>query len=67
MKTLMLYLTLNCPDTRIVNMSKLKWVKEDDVQLQFTKTQCIKFYPRSPCLKTFIKRGFQNYWAICSK
>jgi len=58
-------LLITCPDTKVVNTSKLEWTVRDTENLNIAKTRCRKIYQNSPCLKLFNKRSHLNYWAIC--
>jgi hypothetical protein len=54
----------NCPPTKIVNHTS-EWNDVDQKSLKSASERCVIKYPDSPCLKTFVKREEQVYWAIC--
>lgn len=53
-----------CPKTEIVAKN---WNQTDGNTLIRAQSRCVELYPASPCLVKFIKRGPENYWAICGK
>lgn len=63
--TLVLLMKLNsCPPTVVVNATKV-WNKIDQKTLKTSQKRCIVHYKDAPCLKRFIKKEENNYWAIC--
>lgn len=63
--TILLYLALNCPQTRVVNDTG-SWSKSDQKSLEWANKRCSALFPASPCLKLFRKRAERTYWAICA-
>ena len=54
-----------CAATLLVNESKEKWIPFDMAMQTEARERCRKEYPDTPCLKKFIKKDIQVYWAIC--
>lgn len=67
MTTLLILLTAACPQTRMINRSKLPWVEYDRKEMKYAKKRCGEIYPGNGCLKSFYKLGFQDYFALCGK
>ena len=55
-----------CPVKEVVNMTET-WNDTDTAALKRATIRCVQLYPRSPCLKKFVKVEFNNYHAICGK
>lgn len=57
-----------CSKPDLVNRTDLPWNKHDYSQVKVASNRCKTLYDgRSPCLKVFIKKGFQDYSAICGR
>ena len=56
-----------CPQTKMVNRSKLPWVAWDRKEMAYCKKKCPYEYPGNKCLKEFYKLGFQDYFCECGK
>lgn len=67
MTTLLILLTVACPQTKMINRSKLPWVEYDRKEMKYAKKRCGEIYSDSPCLKEFYKLGFQDYYASCGE
>lgn len=65
MKAIILVAALACPKPRIVDTTKTTWSKNDQWVYETAVRRCPEKYRYSPCLKYFIKKGYQNYSAIC--
>lgn len=67
MMELLLFLSLSCPKTIIVNQSTEVWNQEDqeNYEIALKKKRCEYYYPKSPCMKYFIKREELTYRVIC--
>ena len=63
--TYLLFIT--CQKPIIINESGLEWNLEDKRTVDRAIATCLtkKDYINNPCLKTFYKRGFGEYAAIC--
>jgi hypothetical protein len=59
-----LALGFSCPKTLVFNKTDT-WVEHDNKSMKVAAKRCPQIYKRSPCLKVFIKKGFQDYNAIC--
>ena len=55
-----------CPTTMLRDDSKLDWQESDAIHALTAQRRCQEKFPLSPCLKTFIKRDTNVYWAICN-
>lgn len=55
-----------CPKPQIINET-INWTSNDTISYNSARINCVKHYPKSPCLKKFIKKEYQTYWAICGK
>lgn len=53
--------------TTIINHTSKELDKYDLETLTHAKTRCVYYYPKSPCLKKFIKKDYHKYWAVCGK
>lgn len=57
--------SLNCPQTRIVDMTD-NWTSRDQKEYEtILKTHKCKNKPGNPCLKRVIKKAERNYYLIC--
>ena len=65
MLTMVLALTLSCPETKMLNTSKFAWNDHDRVTLAHVKKRCGEIYPDAPCVKLFKKWGEKDYSVIC--
>lgn len=54
----------SCPATKIVNTTDV-WNEIDQTTLIRAKNRCSEIYPKSPCLKRFVKKEENVYTAIC--
>lgn len=61
------FTAINCSETIVINQSKDPWNSKDEYQLNYSKKRCGEIFINSPCLKKFVKRKVQTYWAICGK
>ena len=66
MLNLLLVVALSCPNTKVINETKA-WNYQDALTLGKAVNRCKEIYPEAPCLKKFIKKGDNRYWAICGK
>lgn len=57
-------LILNCQTPEVTNETK-EWNQIDRTSLQTAINRCPELYNDAPCLKKFIKKSENNYWAIC--
>ena len=57
---------MKCPNTIIVNESE-EWNKIDALQFESSRKRCGEIYPDAPCLKWFVKKAENTYWAVCGK
>lgn len=64
---LLIALALSCPNPEIINKSGHKWNKFDQQTLNRAKKRCGELYPKSPCLKKFIKVKKLDYLVTCGK
>ena len=55
----------DCPETRMVNVSKWNWDQHDKETLISVKSRCEQLYSDASCLKVFRKFGKQDYSVIC--
>lgn len=62
----LLFVELFCGRVAVVNHTKV-WRDFDTKQLYYAANKICyeRFYPRSPCLKAFIKKEKQVYNVIC--
>ena len=67
MTTLLFLLAAACPQTKMVNRSKLPWNDRDRWEMTYAQKRCGEIYEDAPCLKTFYKLGFQDYYVSCGK
>jgi hypothetical protein len=67
MSILAFILATACPQTKMINKSKLPWVGWDYNRMHYCQKHCRIEYPDAVCLKRFIKLGYQNYYAECGK
>ena len=65
--TLFLILTVLCPKTVMINKSNLPWNNWDYNRMHYCQERCPKEYDDAPCLKSFYKLGFQDYFCECGK
>jgi hypothetical protein len=56
---------LLCAVTIIINNTSV-WNKTDSSSLSSAKKRCVTMFADSPCLKKFIKKEHNVYWAICT-
>lgn len=61
--SLLILLALSCKPTKLTNIT----TEVDKFSVRTAAAKCVYYYPKSPCLVSFEKRGFQNYWAICGR
>lgn len=55
-----------CPGTKMIGWAKPSDMSENDKNMfEIAKAECPKRYPKSPCLKAFELKGFQNYKVTC--
>ena len=67
MINLLILLTLNCPQTIIINKTD-NWSPANQRSYKYAKLRCSTLFPKTaPCLKTFIKTGYNSFRAICAK
>lgn len=59
-------MSLICAATLLIGF-KFPMTKEDKLAYRSAKARCSVHYPDAPCLKKFIKREEQTYWAICGR
>lgn len=68
MNTLMTLTYLVCGVVNITVLSEAKPMNDFDyTEIQRARQQCGVFYPKSPCVKQFIKVGDREYRVICGK
>ena len=65
MNALILVAALTCPQTKVINISKLPWQQIDTQNLQQAKVRCGQKYADAPCLVQFVKVRDRVYRAIC--
>jgi hypothetical protein len=65
MTILAFLLAASCPQTKMVNQSKLPWTKWDRKEMAYCQKRCPYEYRDAPCLKEFFKLGFQDYFCEC--
>jgi hypothetical protein len=65
MTLLAFILATACPETKMINKSKLPWVEWDYKEMHYAQKRCREIYSDSPCLIRFFKLGFQDYYASC--
>ena len=63
----MLLLSLSCPQTKMVNVTKFSWNDYDRSVLKQVQKRCGELYNDSPCVKLFRKFGEQDYSVICGE
>jgi len=64
---LALIMTVSCPETKMINKSKLPWNDYDRQTMAHCQKRCPYEYDDAPCLKSFFKLGFQDYFCMCGK
>lgn len=64
--SLLLFVAM-CGNTEIINTSNHKWNDFDQQTLERAKIRCRQLYPKSPCVKTFLKWDIRDYKVICGK
>ena len=64
MLSLIVLAALTCPKTIVINKAII-WDQSDTQMLDTAKKRCGEIYPDAPCLKKFIKKDEDSYWAIC--
>jgi hypothetical protein len=64
---LLAFLILFCPAPKLINLSNEPWNERDKWQLEQSMKRCAQLYPRSPCVKKFIKVESLMYRAICGQ
>jgi hypothetical protein len=57
---------LICAATVIVNITPV-WTQEDVNTLMRAKKRCVEIYPKSPCVKKFVKVKSQVYRVVCTQ
>ena len=62
-----LFIMFMCPLTIVINQSNEEITSYDMDKMLFNRKRCKVAFKDAPCLKKFIKRSHQNYWAICGK
>ena len=67
MNILLLLAALHCPITKIEQPKGVPWTDYDTKHLVRANSQCKVYYPKSPCLKKFIKIRRGQYRAICGR
>jgi hypothetical protein len=60
-------ISLICSAVILINISSEPWNDRDMRELRTSKTRCQANYPKSPCLKKFVKKGKLWYYGVCSK
>ena len=56
-----------CATLIITNLTSYPWNDRDEIILKTAEKRCPIIYPKSPCLKSFIKKGKNKYGIICTK
>lgn len=56
-----------CPATILINKSDYDWNSHDNRIQRSSARSCKREYGKDTCLKTFIKKGQRNYYAICGE
>lgn len=59
-------LAAQCPQPIIENQTNT-WTKFDQQTFDRAITRCSFYFPKSPCLKKFIKLEERRYHAVCGK
>jgi hypothetical protein len=59
-----LSLILGCSNPQVTNQTT-EWNQIDSITLRSAIKRCPELYHDAPCLKRFIKKEENNYWAIC--
>lgn len=54
-----------CAAALLINLSKEPWSKHDLKMRDSASKRCVVHYPKSPCLKKFIKVEYHKYRALC--
>lgn len=67
MISLLLYLALSCPETKMQNVSGFPWNDYDQEMLAQAKKRCGEIYKEAPCVKLFRKWGKQDYSVVCGR
>jgi hypothetical protein len=67
MLVLALFFAVSCPETKKINKSNLPWNDFDRHEMSYCQKRCSKEYDDAPCLKSFFKLGFQDYYCECGK
>ena len=62
---LALSLAATCPDTKVINSSDLQWTPQDNKIYKLNVGFCKRKTPKNPCVKTFIKTGYNRYHIVC--
>ena len=57
----------NCPEPVVTSESNDPWNKIDQRNFESAIVRCGQKFEKSPCLKRFVKRDVQVYWAICGR
>jgi hypothetical protein len=65
--SLILLLSLSCPNTIIENRTEFPWNSFDNQTLTKAKKRCGEKYKNSKCVKVFRKTGEQDYQVICGR
>lgn len=66
MTSILLMIALNCPITKIDNVSKEPWgTVEDMAVLAQSKRACQYYYKDAPCVKLVRKKGDNVYNVVC--
>lgn len=65
LKTLLLAVSLNCPEVKMHDRSGLGWTEEDKNALVQAQQMCPQYYPDAPCVHHFYKIKKQDYYVTC--
>jgi hypothetical protein len=63
--SIVLFTVIVCVATKLINLSDEPWNKRDMQSYRNAHKRCRLLYPKSPCLKKFIKVRPLMYRAIC--
>jgi uncharacterized protein (DUF1778 family) len=67
MTDFLIVMALSCAQPIMENRTQFPWNENDYWNLETALPKCQKLYPKSPCIKKFIKLGERDYRVICSK
>lgn len=59
------YLRLACAETEIYMYTPESWTDDDQFAYETAGRRCAEHYPRSPCVRKFIRYGALRYGVIC--